>query len=747
MLPPARDRHALHRAALGLRPAWRPWEAVASDDRNGICDGRRNAVVVRTSKMRCEGLSGKNEDTMPDLFDHEQIDAKVAEILEHLRANRLVWVCGPTGAGRTLVAEAIARAQNQSVYVQAPPADEPDAVVHVLAQVTSALGRPMTTRPPQTPLRDIVVALTADIAASGRPMFFRLSPTWESLTNRGEDDRDHFRERAREFLDAFRLAIEQTPTLTCVFFASSLTSEFLRASSRQPSIVSLSPPRVAPAAYDDDSRWGRYAGRFRHLREALARDDITPAPLQLRIAVGLVAIGCGTDLVASALRQHAGSPNLEPLLAMLRSALSHSPLRYGLARFARARFAIPTDIAVEIAGLRLGQEPLVKECFAYDTGHGLLRMTEGVRRAILSVVPRRRLPKDFDAHWKLALSYEQRDGVSSVGELRPETAIPWMEKLHHLAQSGILGEAKWRSNHLHSAEFYWDRARALSFDRDYVGAADLYAQCLARFPQDDYAAHYLAWNLDRADTVPEKAETNYRQAIRLNPTNRWWNTRLVTFLIRQARFRDAEQAWTESLDRLDPNGDIIQYDLHLALHVHRWVVGAWLDAGEVARARRVFSLIPETICTQHSRLEALALRLQDSEEAIALGESVYPAGMPPIERWRQPDYVPPTSPENLPLRAWYPGRVLSRDAKGVRVVVATPASDPSSRAVVESHLTNTEWNAAGGRALDESNPYIILAVYGTTQRKMFPQRSPPVPVWDEAEAEEDLRYLRVWSEA
>jgi len=50
---------------------------------------------------------------------------------------------------------------------------------------------------------------------------------------------------------------------------------------------------------------------------------------------------------------------------------------------------------------------------------------------------------------------------------------------------------------------------------------------------------------DRAVHNHPGAEQAYREAIRLDRTNPWWNGRLVTFLIGQGRLRAARTAWQE----------------------------------------------------------------------------------------------------------------------------------------------------------------------------------------------------------
>ena len=219
-------------------------------------------------------------------------------------------------------------------------------------------------------------------------------------------------------------------------------------------------------------------------------------------------------------------------------------------------------------------------------------------------------------HGRLAAHYEKLDGQGSITHLDGPRAVSWLEKVHHLAHSGAATAVKWAAQARDARELYRDRGRALSLEMErYDEAADVYRECVQRFADDAYAWHYLGFNLDRAGIAPLEAEAAFREAATLEPDNRWWHSRLVTFLVEQARYDDAEAAIRAALDMLDPEGARARTDVQLVLDFHRWAVTAWLDAGEIARARRVFDLVRGEGGEAPPELRDLGWRLADAEEA------------------------------------------------------------------------------------------------------------------------------------
>ena len=289
-----------------------------------------------------------------------------------------------------------------------------------------------------------------------------------------------------------------------------------------------------------------------------------------------------------------------------------------------------------------------------------------------------------------------------------------------------------------------DRGRALSLQGHYKLAAAVYSRCLERLgPDDAYAQHYFGFNLDRAGSSRDQAEQALRRAVELDPSNPWWNTRLVTFLIEQTRFLEARNEWLSAIDRVDPTGETVERSPWLARHMHRWVVSEWLDHAEVEFAREVFEGIPRQIVEQDLVLSRLAQRLADAEEAQALGETIYPPYVPSEERWKGPRVVPQTSADGSALRAWYPGRIAEANDNTVAVVFATADLDPEKRRVMIRELSADDWKRAARRPPASAKGFVEIGSYedGTV---IIETLDPRPPDWDRAGRRDIIRYLSRW---
>lgn len=123
--------------------------------------------------------------------------------------------------------------------------------------------------------------------------------------------------------------------------------------------------------------------------------------------------------------------------------------------------------------------------------------------------------------------------------------------------------------------------------------------------------------------------------------------------IHHARFRAAEAEWNV-IRSGDDARDLTEAD-------YRAVIEAWMDTGEVRRARVVFNSCP--FVTEETRL--LEWEILDAEESLFLRESVYPAGFTMHERWVLPSFIP----NHDRIGRWAPGRIVN-------------ASDPTRPTIV-----------------------------------------------------------------
>ena len=184
------------------------------------------------------------------------------------------------------------------------------------------------------------------------------------------------------------------------------------------------------------------------------------------------------------------------------------------------------------------------------------------------------------------------------------------------------------------------------------------------------------------------------------------NNNSVVDSIENARFRVAETEWN-----VIRSGDGAK---HLAEADYRSVIEAWMDAGEVHRARTVYDSCPYT----STEIHLLEWEILDAEESIALGESIYPSGLPMKERWVIPSFIP----NREQVGRWLAGRILNADDPSRPTVIWTPGKDLKSARVLLYDFKDGEFEAeievVPPMKIVE-NEFFFIAQYGSLVR-MFP---------------------------
>jgi len=115
--------------------------------------------------------------------------------------------------------------------------------------------------------------------------------------------------------------------------------------------------------------------------------------------------------------------DLVPLVGRLKSQVQtpSSGLWPRLLVIARARFPLRREDVLSLAELSGEHAPLLTQCVGY--GDELIRIPETVRDALLD-----NTDDQTDAHQRLALQYQRRDGALAPLELSGEQLKTWLEK-------------------------------------------------------------------------------------------------------------------------------------------------------------------------------------------------------------------------------------------------------------------------------------------------------------------------------
>jgi tetratricopeptide (TPR) repeat protein len=635
---------------------------------------------------------------MSGFADLSHLRGLANQLANEAESGRIPLVIASTGAGRWTLADILVREtlQARAIDVRLPPFDAHDAAVHGLFQVAASLGPSAleTARDAHTSMSARAEALATRVRDSKRVLIVHVPESWWVMPVPPNAGRKQREDRGRDLLKGL---IANAPAIVLLHDCS---RELFRDLGRAVVLEHLlPPPRLDPTVLDDEERWGPYASAFRQVVTTPGSERLSP--IQLRLLVGLSALGEDPSEHVAAL---GGSSRLVPLAERLGEILSlpeRKELGDVVRRFLRARFPLPRATALRVSRCPAEHVPLLTDCISYEQDGGL-RVADTVRVRLRGRAGTVAYP---EAHQMLAAHHRELDGAAAPPAERSKV-VNWLERAYHLGRSGAAGTDEWEEMAL-APEQLLDRAWSLSVEhRNFHGGAQLYRRYLRDYGEDAYAFHYLAFNLDRAGAERDDVERSYRRAVELDPTNPWWNSRLVTFLIRDLRYQAADEEWRKCLERIDPQEARIERDPWLGRHVHRWVAQEWLAHGEAERAFAAFRLIPREVTRDDPVLRELRQRLEDARESIQLGESVYPATVPIHERWRKPRILADRK-DDQPLQKWTPGRILDANSDMLTFVVALPAE----KRVFKQQVSQQEWRKWGGSS-PRPDRFFEMGFYG-----------------------------------
>ncbi len=496
------------------------------------------------------------------------------------------------------------------------------------------------------------------------------------------------------------------------------------------------------AALENLRAWGAMADAAETVAAILDGRHHSPHPLQVRMSIALLWLGESERQVRAGLDESKpGSNLLAPLAGQIWDRLGRSGnerLKEAVVRASLSRGDLPPDVLQAVSGV--SDDELIFLTNGIGYGSPGVRLVPQVRRVALRGSRGQPRPSSQEV---LAAHYTALDGATSPIGIGADCVVAWLEKTHHVGRAGKTGVSKWAELELPCREFYWDRGRYVSrVLREYRQAARIFESAVDRFPQDAYSWHYLAWNLDRAGGSRKRVEQAYRKAIELEVDNPWWNQRFVSYLIERTRFRDATREWGDALVRVDPDGTRSESSVWLAENLHAPVASAWLNEGRIEEGGDVVRTIPSSHFDESRRvLGALLERLKDAEEADALGESVYPAGIPHDDRWHAPLALEASLHSGHTLQRWYPGRVVEIEPDIV-VVFATVDADPGARRVMRKHITDTDWQDWAHGVRPKRDRFIEIGEYSDGLIRIETVRAPKPPWEDGSESPDALRYLR-----
>ncbi len=215
---------------------------------------------------------------------------------------------------------------------------------------------------------------------------------------------------------------------------------------------------------------------------------------------------------------------------------------------------------------------------------------------------------------------------------------------------------------------YHTMGRVLSKEyKDYAAAAEVFGMAIQLDDQDDYAHHYLAYNLDCAAGDRKRIRKEYLRAIELNAKHPWWWSRWVNFLITTGRLPEAKREWSRAMDALGSGGGRTADFVYEALHL--WVARLLLHRAQLDFAEEVIEDVPNDLREKHTGFRALD-RLLKAMGIAARGRGVFPVHIDPKDYWSSHPHLEfPEDYEGLSMHSWNPARVEDVDDQSVRLIV------------------------------------------------------------------------------
>ncbi len=493
---------------------------------------------------------------------------------------------------------------------------------------------------------------------------------------------------------------------------------------------------------DSSEQWGDLADVAHDVHKRLGAKLAVATPLEIRLLVALAAVTTVSQVdsyyraewpesqaialrLATAMEAHDEFAALRTLWSQL--ALCRGSISPDLLRGMGAETLNPKARAVLYNGLLHWRAP------GYEMSH-VLRFQE-------------RVASWLDVEGRLAAHRRLADYYGALMErIQPQAASlsRELEAFHHASEAADAGALQ-RFRPLFVDQLN-QLGRALSKDaRDFAAAADVFRKAIEWDDDNDYAHHYLAYNVDWLATDPGLAEQEYERAIDLNPEHPWWWSRWINFLITVGRPRDARAQWREAVSALGVTSgeppDTVYQSLHLPvarLLVHRMQ----LDFAET-----VLTETPSALRQNDSRFRALTdllAVLRETERARA----VFPLSVPFADWWNGPHLdFPRETPEGR-LEQWFPAQVDEVDDAIVHLIMAKRDRDDGKVTYAQVELPREQFDRA---SMDEPSErlqagrFLELAFYGAQEALHI--RTHPETLWQAlglpALDPDPRRYLRI----
>ncbi len=598
--------------------------------------------------------------TAPELPAVADLASSLGEEILADNSNAVFQLTGQPWSGKSTALSMLAEivGSERVVLHAAPPAGANDAGPLAVMQVAAGLkaagwmnGESAQLRDPARPLEDKIELVRGIVRGQRAVLLLDEPDRWGARS----DTTGHFAERAEVVASALVGDFEVTTLFTGPAPAGVRGSRRFKL-----------PHAAAGHSFLLEARhWGPLVEIAAGLAIASETNAMTPLELRLLVAAAAKAAreACSLDL--------SRRDRADALFAFLDSADEEPHLGHAWRALATIRGSFDDELLRRFVGdLAEDDDAVLRHCLLLSSG-GEWSMHETLRadaRRNRGMRDDPKLTSFLAEHYDEATSALDRDGDASA-----LTAV--MEASYYAATSRRRDIVERRACFVEQLDLL---GKMLSLEqRDYVGAVEIFELALSFDDQDDYAAHYIGFNLDRLGREPAKAEEKYRLAIELNDHHIWWRSRLISFLVERGQLTQARREWDDALDAvLPPDGTS---DAALYETLHGWVAATLLRVGELRFARSIMTSVPSEVTDRSPMVRDLSARLRALEIADADGTFV-PANLVRDGWWSAPSLLQARigPDDRLRLRRWLAGRIEAVDDGYVELRVADLAPGAES---------------------------------------------------------------------
>lgn len=415
-------------------------------------------------------------------------------------------------------------------------------------------------------------------------------------------------------------------------------------------------PRSVPEEILAPGNWNGLGPTAKRLLDVGGTQLESYSPMELRLAVGLCARGIDPEKILDQgwrqkelVNRLVGTFTQAALLKKVlgRLALLRLPIDDELLKWAGAT-GVPSDDRKLLHSILLFGEPnrwKLHELIAFEARESWLARDE-----------------NLDAHKSLSDLYRRRFGTSVTSADVGDALRLELEVTHHRTEAG---DATLIQEQLFFVEQYDALGKTLSIAERYGEAVRAYERSVQLDPDDWYAHHYLAFNLDFQGCDPARVENEYRQAIVGWPEQVWFHGRYICFLLTCGRLHEAGSAWSEAIRVFAQGGNAERFVYD---ELHRPIARLALELGQVQFAERVLADVPGHAQEQHRWYRSFRQFLTTQKEA-ASDELVFPLHIPVDQRWSGPHLLR-SSDDLTRVERWLPGRIAAKDGNVTRVRIA-----------------------------------------------------------------------------